>query len=219
MSVRSGKETNYHPLEIYKGYRIVKVVKKQYHKSIFGDYYDKNWIDHKVTYFDFCEIGEEKHPSQLYEAHSDTIKDCKERIDRFIEDDSTCFTKGERTKYVKSPNEKCDYAYGYERLMKVMREHQKAEKRIKILLADRLVDANFHEEAGFLQEGDYEGFEKFVAKEHPFKRKFEVYTMTQRKDIKDPKSLEDGLNKAISDYLASQGIKDTSVVVRFCEEW
>jgi hypothetical protein len=31
--------------------------------------------------------------------------------------------------------------------------------------------------------------------------------------------LEDGLNKVISDYLASQGIKDTSVEVRLCEEW
>jgi hypothetical protein len=40
-----------------------------------------------------------------------------------------------------------------------------------------------------------------------------------RKPIDDPQNLEDGLNKAISDYLASQGIKDTSVVVRFCEEW
>jgi len=27
------------------------------------------------------------------------------------------------------------------------------------------------------------------------------------------------LNKAIEDYLASQGIKDTSVKVKFCEEW
>ena len=30
---------------------------------------------------------------------------------------------------------------------------------------------------------------------------------------------EEGLNKAIEDYLASQGIKDTSVKVKFCEEW
>ena len=219
MSVRSGKETNYHPLEIYKGYRIVKVVKKQYHKSIFGDYYDKNWIDHKDTYVCFCEIGEEKHPSQLYEANSKTIEDCKERIDKFIEDDSTCFTAAEIKKYVLDANAKCDYAYGYERLMKLMREHQKADKRMRVLLEDRLEDANFSTEYAFLSDGDYEGFEKYVTENYTFNEKFEVYTGTQRKRIKDPQNLIDGLNKAISDYLASQGIKDTSVVVRFCEEW
>jgi hypothetical protein len=100
-----------------------------------------------------------------------------------------------------------------------MREHQKASKRIKILLEDRLEDANFHTECGYLANHDYEGFEKLVTKDYTFKEKFEVYTMTQRKRIKDPKSLEEGLNKAIEDYLASQGIKDTSVKVKFCEEW
>jgi hypothetical protein len=103
--------------------------------------------------------------------------------------------------------------------MKVMREHKKADKRMKWFLEERLHDANFHYEAGLLAEGKYDEFEAYAAKEYTFKEKFEVYTKTQRKRIKDPKKLEDGLNKVISDYLASQGIKDTSVVVKFCEEW
>jgi hypothetical protein len=102
--------------------------------------------------------------------------------------------------------------------MKILKEHKKADKRMKWFLEERLHDANFHTEGDLLSE-DYDKFEKYVTETNPFKEKFEVYTKTLRKPINDPQNLEDGLNKAISDYLASQGIKDTSVVVRFCEEW
>jgi hypothetical protein len=90
---------------------------------------------------------------------------------------------------------------------------------MKWFLEERLHDANFHTAADYLSDCDYDGFEQFVAKDCRFHEKFEVYTHTMRKAIKDPKKLEDGLNKVISDYLASQGIKDTSVEVRLCEEW
>ena len=88
-----------------------------------------------------------------------------------------------------------------------------------IFLEDRLVDANFHGWAGYLSEGRYKEYEELAADECQLREKFEVYTSTKRKRIKDPKNLEEGINKVISDYLASQGIKDTSVRVRFCEEW
>jgi predicted DNA binding CopG/RHH family protein len=103
--------------------------------------------------------------------------------------------------------------------MKLLKEHQKADKRIKILLEDRLVDANFHSEAGLLANGDYEGYIELVRKTYKFREKFEVMTETECQRIKDPKQFEDGLAKVISDYLASQGIKDTSVNVRFIENW
>ena len=219
MSWRSGKKTSRNREATYKGFDIIQVTEIRYHKNIWGDGYDKNWVDNKETHYDFCKEDNGTKPSQTYECWASNIAECKECIDNFIKDDTIYFTTEERQKYVKKPNEKCDYAYGYNRLMKVMREHQNANKRIKILVADRLEDANFHTECGFLRDEDYKGFEAYVAKEHTFKEKFEVYTKTQRKRIKDPKKLEDGLNKVISDYLASQGIKDTSVVVKFCEEW
>jgi hypothetical protein len=68
-------------------------------------------------------------------------------------------------------------------------------------------------------EGKYDEYIAFVRKEFPFREKFEVYTSTECKRIKDPKQFEDGLAKVIADYLASQGVKDTSVNVRFMENW
>ena len=225
MSVRSGKETNRTPMELYKGYRVIKVTKIEYHRSMWNPkYFDKDWIDNKEVHFDFCKEGNEKLPSQDYNVRAKNVEGCKEAIDKFLNGDNKgngdiYYTHAEFQKYVKAPNRKCDNGYGYDSLMKLMREHQKADKRMKWFLEERLHDANFHYDAGFLSDGDYEGFEKYVTEEYQFKEKFEVYTKTMRKAIKDPQNLVDGLNKVISDYLASQGIKDTSVIVRFCEEW
>lgn len=103
--------------------------------------------------------------------------------------------------------------------MKLLKEHQKADKRMKILIEDRLTDANFHSESGLLSEGKYDEFVDLVRKTYKFREKFEVITETECKRIKDPKQFENGLAKVIGDYLASQGIKDTSVNVRYIENW
>jgi len=219
MSVRSGHKTSREPLDIYNGYRIIKVTEIEYARSVFDPSRYCDWPKSKEIHFDFCKEGNEKKPSQHYGAWASNIKDCKECIDNFIKDDSIYFTADERQKYVYKPNEKCNYAYGYDSLMKLLKEHQKADKRIKILLEDRLVDANFHSEAGLLAKGDYEGYIELVRKDYKFNEKFEIYTETECKRIKNPKQFEDGLAKVISDYLASQGVKDTSVNVRFIEDW
>ena len=225
MSVRSGKETKRHPLEVYKGFRIIKTEHITYHRSLWDNtLFDKNWIDSRDIYFNFCKEGEEKYPSKDYQIGVKTISECKEAIDKFLNgkdkgNGDIFYTHEEYQKYVKSPNIKCDYAYGYDSLMKLMRQHQKADKRMQWFLEERLHDANFHSEGNILSTCDYTKFEEYVTNTNPFKEKFEVYTKTLKKRIKDPKKLEDGLNKVISDYLASQGIKDTSVVVKFCEEW
>ena len=219
MSWRSGKKTSRNRVTIYKGFEIIQVTEIRYHKNIWGDGYDRKWIDKKETHYDFCKEGNDTKPSQAYECWADNIADCKQCIDNFIKDDSIYFTKEERQKYVTKPNEKCGWGYGYDSLMKLMREHKKADKRMKILLADRLEDANFSTECNFLRNEDYERFEEYVTKEYPFIEKFEVFTYSLRKQINDPKQFEEGLAKVIENYLASQGIKDTSARVRFCEEW
>ena len=219
MSVRSGHKTSREPLEIYNGYRIIKVTEIEYERNLFDPSRYSRWPKSKEVHFDFCKEGDEKRPSQHYGAWAKNVVECKECIDNFIKDNSIYFTAEEREKYVYKPNKKCGWAYGYESLMKLLKEHQKADKRIKILLEDRLDDANFHSEASLLAEGDYEGYIELVRKTYKFREKFEVYTDTECKCIKDPKQFEDGLAKVIADYLASQGVKDTSVKVQFCEEW
>ena len=219
MSVRSGHKTSREPLDIYNGYRIIKVTEIDYERSIFDQSRFSNYPRRKEVHYDFCKEGNEKKPSQDYKVYAKNVAECKEYIDKFLEDDSTCFTAEEREKYVYKPNKKCGYGYGYDSLMKLLKEHQKADKRMKILIEDRLVDANFSSEAGLLANGDYEGYIELVRKDYKFREKFQVYTETECKRIKDPKQFEDGLAKVISDYLASQGIKDTSVNVKFIENW
>jgi hypothetical protein len=188
------------------------------------EYFDKNWIDHKEVYYNFCKEGDEKLPSKDYQVGAKNVAECKEAIDKYLSGDNKgngdiYYTHEEFQKYVKKPNEKCDYGYGYDSLMKLMRQHQKADKRMQWFLEERLHDANFHTEGDILSTCDYAKFEEYVTNTKPFKEKFEVCTKTLKKRIKDPQTLVEGMNKVIADYLASQGIKDTSVSVRFIENW
>ena len=218
MSTRSGKTTQRTKVDTYKGFSIIKVKVIKWYKPSYSRYYT-NIPDKTEIHYEFCKEGEEKRPSQAYNCWANNINDCKACIDRFIEDDTLYFTAEEREKYVYKPNRKCDWGYGYDSLMKLMKQHQKADKRMKILLEDRLNDANFHAECGYLSQCDYKGFEELVTNNYGFEEKFEVYTHTIRKRIKDPKGFEEGLKKAIEDYFLSQGVKDTTADVRFIEDW
>ena len=219
MSVRSGHKTSREPLDIYNGYRIIKVTEIEYERSIFDPSRYSSYPKRIEVHYDFCKEGNEKKPSQHYGAWASNIKECKECIDNFIKDDSIYFTHEEREKYVYKPNHKCDYRYGYDSLMKLLKEHQKASKRMKILIEDRLTDANFHTESGLLSEGDYERFVALVREEYKFREKFEVFTYTECKCIKDPKRFEEGLGNVIEAYLKSQGVEDTMARVKFIEDW
>lgn len=224
MSVRSGHKTSREPLEIYNGYRIIKVTEIEYERSLFDTLRYSRWPKSKEVHYDFCKEGDEKCPSKDYQVWAKNVAECKEAIDKFLSGDKKdngdiYYTHEEFQKYVKKPNDKCDYAYGYDSLMKLMRQHQKADNRMKWFIEERLHDANFHTEASLLSEGKYDEFIELMRKDYTFKEKFEVYTETECKRIKDPKQFEDGLAKVISDYLASQGIKDTSVNVKFIENW
>jgi hypothetical protein len=218
MSVRSGRKTSRYPLDVYKGFRIIKVKVIEYYRSSFSSGYTN--IPEKIeTHYTFCKEGEEKRPSQDYNAWADNKKECIECIDKFLADNTLYFTEEELQKYVHGPNHKNDYAFNRQSITKLFNDWKKADKRTKILYEDRLTDANFHSACSYLSECDYEGFENFVAKDCKFHEKFEIYTHTMRKAIKDPKRFEEGLAKVIADYIESQGVKDTSVDVNFIENW
>ena len=204
----------------YKGFDIIQVVVIEYYKSAFSDYYT-NLVNKKEVHYDFCKEGESNRPSQAYECWASNIAECKECIDNFIKDDSIYFTKEEREKYVYKPNHKCGYAYGYDSLMKILKEHQKADKRMKILIEDRLTDANFHSEVCYLAKGDYEGYVALVRRDYKFYEKFEVYTSTECKRIKDPQRLEAHIKAAIEEYFEAHkmDVGNTSVEVKFIENW
>ena len=87
-----------------------------------------------------------------------------------------------------------------------------------MFILERLHDANFHTEGDILAEDDVQ-FEQYVTEHFPFREKFEVTTSTLKKPIKNPKEFEDGLKEVIENYFANQGVKDTSIEVRFLENW
>ena len=218
-SKKSYKESRMLVLGNYNGYDIIKVRIENYHRNFYGTGYDTSWIEKVEHRYEFCKAGESSRPSQAYNNYARSIEECKGQIDKFIKDDTLYFTGEELRKYVTNPNVACKLAYGHDSLMRVMREHQKADKRMKRLIEERLTDANFHSECGYLINEDYDGFIKFVTENWKFREKFEILTETESKRIKNPKQFEEGLAKVVEDYLASQGVKGTTAKVKFIEEW
>lgn len=219
MSARSGHTTTRNVIEGYKGFTIIKVTNIEHERDIFNPSRYSKWPKSREIHYDFCKEGNENKPSQHYNSWAKNVSECKKCIDDFIVDDCTYFTAEEREKYVCKPNRKCSWAYGYTSLMKLLKEHQQASKRMKILIEDRLTDANFHTESGLLSEGKYDEFTALVRKTYKFREKFEILTKTECKRIKDPKQFEEGLAKVVEEYLASQGVKDTTARVTFVENW
>jgi len=220
MGVRSGKTTSRRRVETYNGFDIVKVKTTHYHKSLWDSGYDSKWIERIETHYDFCREGESNRPSQAYSCWSDNVAKCKECIDKFLKDDSLYFTEAEREKYVYKPNRENQWGFNYNMLMKLMQQHSKADKRMKVLLEDRLTDANFHSARSYLVEGDYEGFEQHAAETCKFNEKFEIYTHTKRKAIKNPEKLAEKIAKVVEEYINTQkDIEDTEVNVKFINDW
>ena len=223
MSKTDGITRSRNKVESYKGFSIIRVVAVHHWYNNYSKCYEmsRQYETKREVYYEFCKEGDENRPSCAYDSKSKSVAEAKENIDKFIADDTLFFTDAEREKYVKKPNNKCDYAYGYDSLMKLMREHQKAPKRIQILLEDRLSDANFRHESRLLSELKYDELEEYITNEYQFREKFEIITSTKRGRIKDPKRLEAHIQSAIEEYFKEHkmDVGDTSVVVRFCEEW
>lgn len=211
--------------ESYKGFSIIGVCAVHHWWNQWDRRYEmsRQYEIKRETYYEFCKEGDENRPSHAYTPHPyvKDIESIKKCIDNFIADGTIYFTDAEREKYVYAPNRKCDWRYGYNSLMKILKEHKKADKRMKLLLEDRLDDANFHYEAGELSQEHYDELEKYITDHNPFNEKFEIYTRTKSKRIKDPKRLEAHIKSAIEEYFREHKIDvgDTSVEVKFCENW
>ena len=218
MSKSDGITRSRRKVDTYKGFSIIEVLATHHWYNSFEHRYEmsRQYETKKERYFEFCKEGDENRPMQAYTCSFDEIGKCKCGIDEFLKDNSIYFTEAEREKYVYAPNRKCGWGYGYNSLMQIMREHIKADKRMKILLEDRLTDANFHTDCSFLCRGDYKGFEEHAANTYRFREKFEIITNTARKRLKNPEELKDVLKKVLDEVLAKY---DTTVDVKFIPDW
>lgn len=197
----------------YKGYDIIRVTTTYFHRSILSCGYT-GLVDRVHKEYTFCKTGLSNRPSQFYDAYADTPEKCCECIDKFLKDDSLYFTEEEREKWVRKPNRKNCWGFSYDSIMRLMRQHQKGDKRIKRLLEDRLTDANFHSFCDLIFDGKYKEFEELAARELFITERYDLEVKVSRKGIKDPKKFEEGLSKVISDYFKAQKL-DTSVYVKY----
>jgi hypothetical protein len=225
MSKTDGTTRSRRKIDSYKGFSIIQVHAAHHWFNNCTKKYEmgNQYITKRCSYLEFCKEGEENSPSKAYTPfpYITKIEELKNEIDEFIKDDSIYFSEAEREKYVYAPNRKCHWAYGYDSLMKLLKQHKKADKRMRILIEDRLTDANFHHESGLLSEQKYDELEKFIADNFQFREKFEVYTSTKRGRIKDPERLEAHIKSAIEEYFKEHkmDVGDTSISVNFIKEW
>lgn len=158
MGLHSGRLTQKRVMETYKGFSIISFKITEY--WYLGGYY------HNIYFkYQFCKEGEENRTSQYYSTSFDNIEECKKAIDNFILDDCLYFTEEERNKYIYRPNHKYGWGFTKKRLLRLLNDWKKADKRIKILYEDRLTDANFHELCEILCENGYEKAKEWVYKE------------------------------------------------------
>ena len=217
MSKSDGITRSRDKVETYKGFAIIRVFAVHHWWNEYDRCYEmsKQYETKREAYYEFCKDGEEKRPSQAYDVTKKTKGELKACIDEMLSGKAVYFTGSERERYVYRPNKKCEWGYGYASLMDILKKHKDADKRMKILLEDRLDDANFHYEAGLLSKENYQEYEDWVAKQFCFREKFEIITNTQRKRLGKPEELIGGLKKVLEDYLRERGIKDTTVDVKF----
>lgn len=202
----------------HRGYSIIKSIYKEFQYSYFSHKYT-DFVKRVEVFYGFCKEGDERKPSMEYCVSERTIQKVKERIDDMLDNDGIYFTDAEREKYVRKPNRQCQWGYGYKSLMKIMHEHMKADKRMRILLEDRLEDANFHHYCGLLCKQEYEQYERDAAEDFPMRERYTITIGQMRREIKDPKGLMEGMADVIDKYLQEQGIDNIHTQVDFIDNW
>lgn len=137
--------------EVYKGYPI-------FHLMVI-DKSSKFISKHNTfEYYGVCvKGGNYKHFRDRYKAVFCQIGQARNMVDE-IENGEVHLTEWEYANWVRKPNKEYDYSFSKERLMSIWRAYPKANERRKVGYLERLHDANFHQEADAIKDGDFEAF-------------------------------------------------------------
>ena len=150
----------------YKGYSIYKEVVKHFricnYPYLSEELYNtKDVISERVYYGVSTKNGDFKKSNNRYAYCCISTNETKSLINR-IEGGEIVLTEKERHDWVTKPNSDNGWGFNTDMLLAIMRAYKKASPRRRLGYLERLEDANFHTEYGFLEEEDYEGFEKAV---------------------------------------------------------
>ena len=150
----------------YKGYSIYKEVIKRFGRCNYINeelYNNKNVISENTYYGVSTKHGDFKRLNNRYAYCCYSEDETKSLIDR-IEGGMIVLTEKERHDWVLKPNSDNDWGFNTEMLLAIMRAYKKASPRRRLGYLERLEDANFHTECGYLEEEKYAKFEKAARK-------------------------------------------------------
>ena len=147
----------------YKGYPIRKVTTTYFRQSPWDCcYYDTSLIQSVDVSFEFgVKGGDVNNKSERYSYYARSLDNVREVIDK-IENGKIVLTEKEWYDWVIKPNTKNGWGFTSSMLLEIMRLYKKASPRRRVGYIERLEDANFHTEAEWLENENYEEFEKYA---------------------------------------------------------
>ena len=153
--------------EPYRGYHIIRITsKKHYWSDISHRYLDA--IDKTKVEFAFAK-SDDTRPSQETNCVFGSMEECKEAIDKMLDNGIIYLTKEESNKWVYTPNRKCNWSYNYKSLSNVLKSYKKSEKRRRYGYLAMLENANFREYSELLMKEEYDNFLSLAERKFPLK--------------------------------------------------
>lgn len=185
--------------EPYRGYYIVKITSKKHHWSnISHKFLDS--IQETLVSYAFAKSDDFK-PSQESSCEFNSVKDCKDAIDRMIDDGVTYLTKEENNKWVLEPNRKCGWAYSYKSLANILKKFKKAPKRRREGYMLMLENANFRDYLDLLREEKYDDFLSLAESEFPIQTEVTLTINSTAVELKLGGELAKELKELVDDFL------------------
>ena len=151
----------------YRGYHIIKITsKKHYWSDISKKFLDS--IEKTFVEFTFANADDTR-PSQEATCVFDSKEDCKNAIDKIVDNGTIYLTKEEVDKWVYTPNRKCGWSYNYKSLANVLKSYKKSNKRRRYAYLIMLENANLREYADLLMKEEYDNFLSLVERNFQIK--------------------------------------------------
>ena len=142
--------------EPYRGYHIIKTTYKKHHWSdISKTFLDS--IENTFVEFTFANADDTR-PSQEASCVFDSKEDCKNAIDKIVDNGTIYLTKEEVNKWVYTPNRKCGWSYNYKSLANILKSYKKSNKRRRYAYLIMLENANLRCYADLLMKEEYDNF-------------------------------------------------------------
>ena len=151
----------YHPVAVYNGIMVVQIVTYEY---------GHDWASSITTHFELCLCDGTPKPfkkaeNRLYTYYK-TFEAAREAIKQYLNGSLILYTDEQRQKYVHLYLKKHSWGFTRNRLLATMRMHKKGDEVMKLLMEDRLEDANFHDYCGALADRNYDKFMEILNKEY-----------------------------------------------------